>query len=314
MASQKHTIITDIPYTVTNHHPRQVLDLHLPAGLSDDSPSQPPVGLILYIHGGAFKFGSKESDLLPIRQVEENNYALAAINYRRSGEALFPAMLQDCKSAIRFLRSQEFEERYNGSGRIDTGRIVVWGESAGGHAAAFLGTTSRTHRDSTAGQGQEEDKASHFDTGDYLDVPGSSSVVGVIDYYGPTDFLAMDPYLPKGYQTHGDADSPESLYLGQTIGQVPSLVARANPCTYVEELVRAEGDKAPLFFIAHGTADRIVPEHMSLLLKDELKKHGVSVQYMPVEGADHVFKGISDEQQRELDKLTNEFLRSVFGH
>lgn len=289
-----HTTVTDIPYTLTNSHSRQILDLHLPIPPNPSEPPTPPppTPLIIYIHGGAFKFGSKESSLLPTRQLQ-NGYTIASLNYRRSGEAIFPAMIQDCKSAIRFLKSPSIAAKYN----IDPTRVVVWGESAGGHATAFLGTTS---------QGTPGGK---YDVGDYLDIP--SSVNGVVDYYGPTDFLAMDAHLPEGFQTHENVDSPESLYLGGKISEIPDVVSQANPCTYVETLARQA--VRPRFFVAHGRKDRIVPEYVSRLLVETLRGYDVDVEYLGVDGADHVFEGISEEQQAELDRRTDQFLRRVFG-
>lgn len=305
----QYTTIKDIPYTLTNPHPRQLLDLYLPTPTSTATQPSPPSPIIVYIHGGAFKYGSKESEHVPLRQLN-HNYAIAALNYRRSGEALFPAMIQDCKSAVRFLRSPDVAGKYN----LDVERVVVWGESAGGHAAAFLGCTSPMSTSRSQSEGDE----TKYDVGDFLDV--SSGVSGVVDYYGPTDFLSMDAHLPEGYQTHGDVDSPESLYLGAQIKTVPELVREADPCSHVEGLVQrykngdnAGGTAAPRFFIAHGTADRIVPEHMSRLLVAELEKWGVEVEYLPVDGTDHVFRGISDGQQGELDERTDRFLGRVFG-
>lgn len=280
-----YTLHSNIPYTITNHHPRQVLDLYLPT-----STTSSPHPLVLYIHGGAFRFGDKTTPLLPRGQLS-HGYALAALNYRRSGEAIFPAMIADCKSAIRFLKSATVSQQFN----LDSsGGIIVWGDSAGGHAAAFCGTTSC---DSPRGP---------YDIGDNLDI--SSSVVGVVDYYGPTDFRQMDAHLPEGWQTHNNADSPESLYLGGqiTLPEMEAKVREADPCTYVSE-------GCPEFFVAHGTVDRIVPEFMSELLVKKLKDNGMPVEYLPVEGADHVFEGISEEQQEVLDKRTDNFLRRVFG-
>lgn len=231
-------------------------------------------------------------------------------------------MIQDCKSAIRFFRSAETAAKYG----VDGQRIVVWGESAGGHAAAFLGCTSdpsaaagqrkRAGKQAEAGAGVGESEYEYdYDVGDFLDV--SSSVLGVVDYYGPTDFLSMDDHLPGGYQTHGDVDSPESLYLGGQISTIPGLVREADPCSHVEAMVqryRSTGVvKQPAFFVAHGTADRIVPEYMSEVLVGELERWGVEVEYFGVEGADHVFRGIREGQQRELDGRTDGFLGRVVG-
>ena len=286
----------DIAYTHTNHHERQVLDLYIPESGSTHSSSHEPIPVILYVHGGAFKFGDKQGnpELLPLHQVSRG-LAVAATNYRRSGEAIFPAMIEDCKSAIRFLKSPAMISKYN----LDPNRLVAWGESAGGHAVAMLGATS------------DPSPRGRFDVGEHLDI--SSSVRGVIDYYGPTDFLKMDEHLPEGFRTHNNADSPESLYLGGQITEIPERVKEADPCTYVSELVERYHDRKdiPKFFIAHGTEDRIVPEYMSFLLLNSLKDSGIDVKYLPVEGTDHVFRGINDEQQMELDTKTNEFLTRI---
>lgn len=284
-----YDLYTDIPYTTTDHHPRQVLDLYIPK--LHDAASKFPV--ILYIHGGAFKFGSKESPFLPLRQIE-HGYAIAAINYRRSGEAIFPAMIEDCKSAVRFLKSPAFADRHS----LDADKIVVWGESAGGHAAAFLGTTSRSTTTPNGGP---------HDVGDHLDL--SSSVRGVIDYYGPTDFLQMDDHLPPGFRTHNAADSPESAYLGAPITDVPDMVRAADPCTYVPDLP----DPAPAFLVAHGTADTTVPAHMSELLVHALAARAVQCEYIPVPGTGHGFEGIDENQQKDLYERTDAFLRRVFA-
>lgn len=280
-----------------------MLDLYVP---EDSLGPGNPFPVIMYVHGGAFKFGSKESDLKPLRYFE-CGYALAAINYRRSGEAIFPAMIEDCKSAIRFLKTPEISIQYN----LDRDRVLVWGESAGGHAVAMLGTTS-----SPIPRGR-------FDIGDHLGE--TSHVIGVVDYYGPTDFLQMDAHVPETSRfvskedlvskPHNAADSPESLYLGQKITEIPDRVREADPCTYIEEMVckYSEPKAQPRFFIAHGTADSIVPEYMSLLLVEKLKMHNVRHEYLPVEGTDHVFMGIGDEQQVDLDRRTDAFLRKVFG-
>lgn len=292
MSTPQYTIHNDLPYTISNQHERHVLDLYLPSPNSTLSSLCP---LIVYIHGGAFKYGSKESELKPIRQLA-NGYALACINYRRSGEAIFPAMIEDCKSAVRFLKSPAVGEKY----RLDASKVVVWGESAGGHAAAFLGTTC------------QPEPRGKYDVGDYLDV--SSSVIGVVDYYGPTYFLEMDAHVPDQEKWHNAADSPESLYLGAKITDVPEKVELADPRNYVEDMVKGfRANKCPQFFIAHGTMDKIVPEHMSLLLVETLKRNAVKYEYLPVEGTDHVFKGITEQQQKVLDERSDAFLSSVFS-
>jgi acetyl esterase/lipase len=107
---------------VTHGRPSQALDLYAPKKAKD-------VPLIVWIHGGGFLFGSKEGfpvEPVPLHLLLEG-YAVASINYRLSPEALFPAQLEDCKAAIRWLRAHA--EEFG----IDPSRTGVWGASAGGN-------------------------------------------------------------------------------------------------------------------------------------------------------------------------------------
>jgi acetyl esterase/lipase len=228
---------------------------------------------------------------MPSRLISKG-YAIASLDYRLSGDAVFPAAVEDCKSAVRWLRAHAAEYR------LDPSRLIAFGESAGAHHAVFLGVTSPT------GVGDE------FDVGDHLDQ--SSAVQGVVDYYGPSDFLQMDAHgMPDGKnQTHDPPESPESLYVGAARGiqNDPEKSVRANPISYLS------ADKAkcvPPFFISHGVNDHVVPYHQSILLHEALKKVGVSVTLHPVEGADHVFMGMSPEQSDDLDMRTDAFLASI---
>ncbi|EHY58277.1 hypothetical protein HRR83_004864 [Exophiala dermatitidis] len=267
--------IHDIRY-VSNGHIRQKLDLYLPAGRSEPCP------LLIYIHGGAFMFGTKETDLLP-KHLTDKGYAVASLDYRLSGDAIFPAALEDCKAAVRWLRAHAHVYR------IDPDRFVAWGESAGGHQAAMLGATG--------GQTNE------FDVGDYLHIP--STVQGVVSYSAPTDFLKMDANAPPNSQKHEAANSPESRYLGGPITEQPEKVKKANPITYISPLT-------PPFFIAHGTDDHTVPFNQSELLVSALKEAGVPVGFHPVDGAEHVFRGATDEQIQALNLATESFLQDLF--
>lgn len=233
-------------------------------------------------------FGSKETALMPTRLLPRG-YAIASLDYRLSGDAVFPAALEDCKSAVRWLRA------HAGEYGLDPDRFVAFGESAGGHQASMLGVAALSDG---------------FDVGDHLEF--SSAVQGVVPYYAPSDFLQMDANTPKGreIQTHDPPGSPESLYIGAPDGiqAVPEKAARANPITYL-----SPGKKVPPFFISHGVDDHIVPYHQSVLLDEALRKAGVPVTFYPVKGADHVFLGMTKEQSDELDKKTDEFLASICG-
>ncbi|MCL4180410.1 MAG: alpha-L-fucosidase [Verrucomicrobia bacterium] len=253
----------DLAY-VPDGHARQKLDLYLPK----EGASLP---LIINIHGGAFKMGSKE-DGVPLEYLAQG-YAVASINYRLSQHAVFPAQIEDCKAAVRWLRAHAREYRF------DPDRFAAWGASAGGHLAAMLGTTGDTKE---------------FDVGANLDQP--SGVQAVVDYFGPTDFLQMDAHrLPNG-QLHDPADSPESELIGGAIQENQEKAARANPITYV-----TAGD--PPFLICHGDQDPLVPHHQSELLEAALKQAGVPVTFYTVKGAGH-----GRFNDPKVPELTREFL------
>jgi acetyl esterase/lipase len=253
----------DLAY-VSGGHPRQALDLYLP-GLGDATP------LIVWIHGGAFRMGSKQ-DRVPFEMLEQG-YAIASLNYRLSQHALFPAQIEDCKAAVRWLRAHA--DTY----RLDSSRFASWGESAGGHLAAMLGTA-----------GHERS----FEVGEHLE--HSSRVQAVLDFFGPTDFLQMDAHrLPEG-MVHDTADSPESELVGGPIQERPAEVGRVNPITYVTS-------EAPPFLIVHGDRDPLVPYHQSLLLVEALRAAGVPVTFYTVVGAGH--GGFDDPQ---IGSLVQSFL------
>ncbi|MBN2020019.1 MAG: alpha/beta hydrolase [Sedimentisphaerales bacterium] len=255
-------IYRDLPY-VTNGHERQKLDLYIPK-------SQEKLPLIIRIHGGAWLAGSKEME--GPGDYVRNGYAVASINYRLSRHAVFPAQIEDCKAAVRFLRASA--EKYN----LDPNRFAVWGPSAGGHLAALLGTTGDVNE---------------FDVGENLTV--SSKVQAVVDFFGPTDFLQMQAHRLPGGMDHNTPDSPESKLLGGNIADNPEKAARANPLTYITK-------DDPPFLIIHGAQDPLVPHHQSELLEAALKKAGVPVIFYTVKGAGH--GGFKDPN---VPKLTREF-------
>lgn len=244
-------ILQDLAY-VPDGHERQKLDLYLPRQSEDAGP----LPLIVWVHGGAWRAGSKEN-CRSIRFLRQG-YAAASINYRLSRHAIFPAQIEDCKAAIRFLRANA--EKYN----IDPNRIGVWGASAGGHLVALLGTTG---------------DVKEFDKGPNLHV--SSRVQAVCDFFGPTDLTKMSDF--ESTMDHDAPDSPESLLVGGPVQENKEACKLANPITYVSK-------DDPPFLICHGDKDMLVPHNQSVLLYDALKKADVSVKFHTVKGGGHGFR------------------------
>jgi acetyl esterase/lipase len=233
----------DVPYAGLS--PAQKLDIYLP------ETGDGPFPVIMSIHGGAF-MGCDKSDaqVMPMLEGLKRNYAVVAVNYRLSWEAIFPALVQDAKAAVRWIRAQA--EKYH----LDPDRIAAWGGSAGGYQSSMLGTS--------AGISGLEDLS--------LGYPQQRcDVQAVVSWYGPTNFLKMDEQLaasgllpPPGFR-HSEANSPESLLLGQTITEIPELTQAANPETYIRS-------NAPPFLIQHGTKDPVVPVQQSIELAAKLQE------------------------------------------
>jgi acetyl esterase/lipase len=255
--------IADLEYAKVGDR-KLLLDLYLP------EKSEGPLPVIVGIYGGGWLAGSKEQ-AQGIREAARG-YAVATFNYRLSGVATFPAQIEDCKAAVRWLRASA--KKYN----LDPDRFGAIGHSAGGHLSSLLGTSA----------GVKE-----FEKGDNLEF--SSRVQAVCAMSGPTDFLQMDAHAPKGaLLKHDAATSPEAKLIGGPIQENKEKVAKANPITYLSK-------DSPPFLLIHGGADPVVPAHQAELLNDALKKAGVEVRLHLVKGAGHGVGG------KEVNALIDEF-------
>lgn len=108
---------------------RSTGDLHLDLYL----PAQPaPHPLVIWIHGGGWKYGDK-GWMLYVRKLTRDGFALASVQYRLSGTAKYPAQIEDCRAALRWL------EQNGGRYGLDRRHIFLSGASAGGHLASLLG-------------------------------------------------------------------------------------------------------------------------------------------------------------------------------
>jgi len=156
--------LTDVTYC-TPDNSSQAMDIYFP-----DAGGPWPV--LVYVHGGAWMRGDKAEPMMSLfaKEMAAQGYLVAAVNYRLYPDAQFPAMIQDVKCAVRFLRAHAAE--YN----MDPDRVGAVGVSAGGHLVSLLGTT-----DTSAG----------WDVGEYLD--HSSRVQAVIVMAGVMDLSRSFP-------------------------------------------------------------------------------------------------------------------------
>ena len=239
-------VFRDLAY-VDNGHGQQKLDLYLPA--------QPKGPLLVWIHGGGWRGGTKANP--PGLAMLKNGVAVASVEYRFSQHAIFPAQIEDCKAAIRWLRAHAAEYGY----RKDM--VAAWGASAGGHLVALLGVT-----------GQVRD----FDVGANLDE--SSAVQCVINWFGPADFPGYDANLPTPMVQRENPNSVLAQLFGGPVSQKLELAKRASPVTW------ATKDAAPML-IMQGTKDPLVPLDQSERLYKKLKEVGANVTLDVLEGAGH---------------------------
>jgi acetyl esterase/lipase len=242
--------ISDVEYVPGGGASRS-LDLYVP----EAKPAK-ALPLIVWIHGGAWLAGNK--DRPNGTALLKEGFALASINYRLSKEAIFPAQIEDCKAAIRFLRAKA------GEYGVDPARIGVFGSSAGGHLVALLGVAA--------------DKKD-WEVGEHLNQ--SSQVQAVCDWFGPTNISTMGAQSRSDSRLDHDApDSPESKLIGATVPDAPEKAKAASPLTYVT------ADDTQMLII-HGDVDPVVPVQQSETFHAALEKAGVKSKLHIVKGGGH---------------------------
>jgi len=267
----------DIAYS--NESKAQKLDIYLPDTISENLP------VIVSIHGGAFLFGDKaDKQVVPMLEGVKRAYAVVSINYRLSDESVFPAQINDVKTAIRWIKANADKFHF------DSTKIALWGGSAGGYLAALAGTSG--------GEAFESQTMNNPNISD--------KVQAVVDWFGPIRFSEMDKQFKasgKGDANHSEANSPESKLLGKQLSDVPELETRANPETYISL-------DDPSFFIQHGTEDGYVPIEQSInfynKLSEILGKDKVTFEIL--RGAKH--GGEQFESKENINKVFT-FLDSV---
>jgi acetyl esterase/lipase len=246
------------------------LDLYLHA----DRAKARPRPLVIWVHGGGWSRGdARQSGTFAdwpgvLAMLAARGYVVASVDYRLSGEAKFPAPVQDVKAAIRFLRSRA------GDYGIDPSRVYLWGGSAGGHLAGLATVTCGVAAfDPPPSTGRLPGSAAKL----AKPLPQSDCVRGAALWYGVFDFAL-------GGGQPGTALNAKTLtaLLGCDPAVCRDTVAAASPVSYVKR------DTPPLLLI-HGTADEEVAFRQSEAMAAKMKAAGASVEFVPVAGANHGF-------------------------
>lgn len=244
----------DIRY-VPDGDPSQALDIYYP-----QTPGEKPRPLLVWIHGGGWTGGSKAAP--PYLNQLARGYLVASIEYRFSQKAIFPAQIQDCQAAIRWLRANA--SKYN----IDPSRVGVGGASAGGHLSALVATSGGKNAFPPIGGNVDQ----------------SDRVQAVCDICGPTDFWTVigqadaDKNVKNVFQWNkGD---PYSKLIGGRLGEDKAKCDAVSPVHYV-------GKDSPPFLIFHGDKDTLVPYAQSVELANLLTKAGVPATLQRLPGTGH---------------------------
>lgn len=241
-------LVPDVVYTERAARP---LKMHI---LRPKTLPKEPMPAIVFLHGGGWFEGHPNRGLAALAHFAERGYLCASVEYRLSGEARFPAQIEDAKEAVRFLRAKAAEFQ------IDPDRIGVWGQSAGGHLAALVGTSGGVKELEGAGGWQKF----------------SSRVQAVVNWNGPVDFL--EPVQMKHWAER-KSDAVVRLIGGEPEANREKAL-RATPATY------ATKDDPP-FLIVHGDADEVVLPSQSESLHQALRRAGVDATLNVVKGAGH---------------------------
>lgn len=249
----------DIVYQQIPGHIPQVVDIYIPAKMG-------PHPLVLYIHGGGWTGGhTRHSGALAdfprvLAALAAEGFVVASLEYRLSGDAKFPAQVQDAKASLRFLRDNA--ARY----RIDPARVGIWGGSAGGHLTALTALSC---------------KDTSLDPAAAADVCATAAVT----WYGVFDFAA----LAAGREN--SVDTAAERLLGCAARCSAETYAPASPVTHIDA-----GDSP--FLLIHGTEDKVVPVDQSRIGEARLKAAGVPVETIYIAGVDHSFIGATPDQTR----------------
>jgi acetyl esterase len=233
----------DVEYSRPDGKPL-TLDLRIPE-------SKTPVPAVIIVHGGGFSRGNKRTYVTPLFDLLSSaGFGWFTIDYRLAPEFQLPQSTADVANAIRWVRANA--SKYH----VDTNRIVLAGESAGGFLVAYAGVKAQ----------------------------GDTRIRAVVDFYGPHDLVLQtakrraqpeDPAKPAGPGL--------KEFLGLTSWQQPDAIAKlraASPATYVHKGM-------PPFLFIHGNADEQVPYEQSPMMCDLMKKAGVSCEVITVEGGHH---------------------------
>jgi acetyl esterase/lipase len=223
-----------------------------------------PFPAIVCIHGGGWSRGNRQSLDDVIALFARKGYVAVTVSYRLAPDAKFPAQIEDCKAAVRWLRANA--KKY----RADSDHIGAVGFSAGGHLCCLLGVTDK--KDGLEGSGGNAET--------------SSRVQAVCSYFGPTDLCEKT----WSNELEKNVLAP---FVGASFEDKPELYKKVSPITYV-----AKG--APPFLFFHGSKDTLVAPRHSKVMCEKLQAAGGKAKCVILEGEGHGWRG--DKLKESVDQ------------
>jgi acetyl esterase/lipase len=240
------------------------LNLALPSGKG-------PFPAVVCIHGGGWYQGQRQDMEFMTELLARRGYVAATVSYRLVPSARFPAPIEDCKAAVRWLRANA--AKYN----LNPDRIGAIGPSAGGHLACLLGVTDK--EDSLEGNGGNPDH--------------SSRVQAVVSFFGRTNFM----------ERTWDKKLEDEIFvplIGARFDEKPELYKRISPIAYVS-------NSSPPFLFVHGAEDKLVPPQDSTDMAEKLRDAGMSAMAVIVEGVGHGSADWGDKWAKHVEQAVDFF-------
>lgn len=255
----------------------RVGDISLKLDFYEPAQRRPERPLIVWIHGGAWRSGSKSN--VPVAKLREQGFAIASVDYRLSPVAKFPAQIHDIKAAIRYLRTNA--SRFE----VDANRFVLAGSSAGGHLAVLAAVSEGVPELSG-------DLAAPENT--------AANVQAVVSFFGAGNLQTiLSQSTPFGLDVRVPA---LEKFLGGLPDQQPDLARLASPVTHIDS-------RDPPLWLIHGDQDPQMPINQSHELDGAYKKMGLPVRFEVVHGGKH--GGSSFFTDAQMHRLGDELHESL---
>ena len=253
------------------------LDVYQPRGVTEPNPT------VIYYHGGGWTNGSKESSAMTFLPYLEMGWTVVNVAYRLADVAHAPAAVEDCRCALRWV--------YRNAGQygFDLNKIVVTGNSAGGHLALATGFLTES-----AGLDRQcpGDRNRTWSTG--TTSTDELTVAAVVNWYGITDVYDL------AHRPAGASGAFTEAWLGSASDR-DATAKRVSPMEYIRR------DLPPVISI-HGDADPIVPYDHATRLHEALDNAGVPNQLVTVPGGGH--GGFTIEENVRIYDAIRDFLRT----